>query len=57
MQDHCVERPHGSLRNVSFTQDTFALAKTMGRTSVLTIVGRGDTGLAVNMAGQAKNEI
>ena len=49
--------PMGVFETLPFSQGTFILAKTVGRSSALTIVGGEDTGLVVNMAGQAKNEI
>jgi len=45
----------GAFETEPFSHGTFALAKAVGRSRALTIVGGGDTGLAVHMAGQVGN--
>ncbi len=47
--------PMGAFEKVPFSLGTMSLARTVGSSNALSIVGGGDTGLAVQMAGESDN--
>ncbi len=47
--------PMGAFELTPFSHGTFAIARAVGRSTALSIIGGGDTGLAVQKAGEADN--
>ena len=54
-QDHPVERSHGRVRDRRLARGTLSVAHAVANAYALTIVGGGETALAVHRAGESED--